>query len=179
MHAENIKQVLLLCLGLILLLGWIGRIAIYLSNYRVFYREISGNRDRRLNPPIRKLAFFAMAVLVLLLFSGIGLMTGLFNQDKTEVGTVLKKYLVEEKGKSLDTVAVETVGHMDFVKKGVDLNDLDNEGRLRMYCTIELCNSKRIREYEICCKTTYEDLPMGMLIKYEYRSDNTLTRLLE
>jgi hypothetical protein len=179
LYADNMKQVLLLFLGLILLLGWIGRIAVYLSNYRVFNREISGNQDRVVNSPFRKLAFFALAVLILLTFFGIGLMTGLFKQDNTEVGTVLKKYLVEEKGKTLDTIAIETDGKMEFLKKGVDLNDLNKEGRLRMYCTIELCNSKRIKEYEICCKTTYEDLPMGLLVKYEYRSDNTLTRLLE
>lgn len=146
---SHLPSILLLIVGVLIALGNAGRIGLYLSNYRPFNLEISGNPDTSKSHFPRKLLFFAISVLIVLSLSGLGIMTGLTGNDQSEVGMVLEKYIIEEEGDSI------------------------------MYCSIELCNNHESKDYRVCCISTYEMLIPNILVKFKCERGNTITEVIE
>ena len=188
------QPVLWLIPGMIISVGWLGRIAIYLANYRQFSAEISGGEILTRNPGSRRLWFFLGSVMVLLMLSGLGVMTDVLRRGRTQVGRVLEKYIIDQESGFSDTLAI--IDHNGVVytaratgyASGFDQSDVpriseflqENKDRnLRLYCRIEECRSKNIESFEICCLETFDRLPLESLVKFEYSSRNTIIGLID
>lgn len=144
-----LPSILLLLVGVLIALGNAGRIGLYLSNYKSFNHEINGTPDTSRSHFPRKLLFLAISVLIVLSLSGLGIMSGLTGNDRSEVGMVLEKYIIEEKGDSI------------------------------MYCSIELCDNQKSKDYRVCCISTYEKLTPNVLVKFRCEGGNTITEVIE
>ncbi|KPK83633.1 MAG: hypothetical protein AMS27_12325 [Bacteroides sp. SM23_62_1] len=189
-----LPRILLLSAGLLIIICLTGRIAIYISNYRLFNNEMNELPGRDSNPLARKLVFFFSALLILFTFSGVALLTGMFKVEKTDVGIIKKKYLIEKNRMDRDTVAIfdqasiyYLSGDMNRIVKltgtsdlqGDELDRLFHRENMRMFCTVEICKTNRIRDFEICCRSTFDELPFESRVKFVYRPDHTITRLID
>lgn len=187
------SSILLLIFGFVISAGLIGRIAIYLANYRKFRAEISGRESRVQNPGIRRLLFFIVSLLVLLTLSGLGMMTDIFKQGRTQVGRVMEKYIIDLESDSPDTLAIIDQQGVFYTKQAAayssgfnqagvpEIYDFIQEHKdrnLKLYCKIEECRSKDIKSFEICCTETFYKMPLESLVKFQYSSHNTITRLI-
>jgi hypothetical protein len=190
----GIQPVLWLIIGIIISIGWLGRIAIYLANYRQFSAEINGRETPAENPGSRRLWFFSASLILLMLLFGLGMKTDVLRQGRTQVGRVLEKYIIDQDSGSADTLAIIDHRGVFYTAQaagyasGLEQSDVprieaflqENKDRnLRLYCRIEECRSKDVRSFEICCAKTFDSMPLEALIKFEYSFPNTITGLID
>ena len=191
---DLLPQILLLSAGFLITICLTGRIAIYISNYRIFNTEMNDTPGKESNPPARKLVFFFSALLILFTFTGVALLTGMFKVEKTDVGIIKKKYLIEKNRMDRDTVAIfdQTSIHYQYGNQtrivqltgksdlhGDELNQLFYGENMKMFCTVEICKTNRTRDFEICCRSTFDELPFESRVKFVYRPDHIITRLID
>jgi len=190
--ADALPLVILLTTGFIIAVALVGRISLYLANYRQFRSEIIGKEITSGNPFRRKMIFFGSSVIILIAVTSVALSTDLFNPNHVDVGTVKGKYLLEITSSGIDTaliVTVEGISYIDnkyYIQDELDSNEevitnfikLNETKQLKAYCDIQLSLNNRIKQYEVCCNTTFLDIPFNTIIKFEHQSDR-ITRLIE
>lgn len=170
------SSLVLLIVGLILILGLLGRICIYLANYREFNKLLSGAQDLSRTSLSRKVIFLASGYLILLILSGASLAFSLISPSKVEVGVVQEKYLIHTDHSRSDTLMIIQSNLQDswFTYEAEDFS-----GELKMECRVRLSTSQRMKTYHICCPALFEELPLGSIVKFEYGSGSTITGLVD
>jgi hypothetical protein len=172
-HSESLP--ILLLAGFLLILGLVGRVGIYLANYKAFNQTLAENQEQKTTPFTRKLIFVAAGYFLLFSISGISLATGLIRSSRLEVGVVKEKILIHTyQGKS-DTLTHLSSGPLEAAY-GIDIQDYP--GELRMECVVRLSTTHRLKTYNICCPAVFEELPLGRIVKFEYGAGNTMTKLV-
>jgi hypothetical protein len=61
----------------------------------------------------------------------------------------------------------------------IDYDPGEYQGELRRECRIILSTNHRAKTYQVCCPELFEDLPSGIIVKFEYTAGPTLTRLVD
>lgn len=166
----------LLAAGGLLILALLARTAIYLANYRPFNKTMNGERITPGSQVLRKLAFFGGGVVLLFTLSGAALITGFFQEGRFEVGVVREKFVIDERLGTGDTVLVVDRYHGESLEDLAWLPDYDH---LEMSCNIRLSRTSQVRSYSICCPSTFKELPVGSIVKFEVGQGSTITRLIE
>jgi len=167
---------LILLTGLVIITALVIRIAIYLSNYRAFNRAINGEAEMSGTGSSRKFGFVISGIVLLFGAMGIGMLSGLVRNHHTEVGLVQQKYIIQDHREHPDTLLV--------IDKYYSINpdDYDNYFRLNdveFSCKVILSRSEQVKYYEICCPSTFKELRVGQIVKFEYASGSSIIRILE
>jgi ABC-type multidrug transport system fused ATPase/permease subunit len=166
----------LLLAGGLIILGLVSRIALYLANFKAFNRSISESSERMQASNTRKLVFVAGGVFLLLALSGVSVATGLLHKSQMEVGVVKQKYLIHAYRGSNDTLLLVDNDHRGSF---LDYQAGDFPGELRRECKVTLSTSHRTKTYQVCCPGEFEDLPIGITVKFEYAKGRTITGLVD
>ena len=165
----------ILLAGGLLILVLMGRIALYLANYKAFNQSISGVSDRIQTSPSRQLTFVASGLFLILTLSGVALSTGILENSHTEVGVVQQKYLVHDYQGNTDTLMIADNTHPGSFH---NFHSSEFPGELKMECKIKLSTSQRTLTYQVCCPNIFEDLPTGIIVKFKYTAGHTLTGIV-
>jgi hypothetical protein len=173
---SSAESYLLLLAGLILILGLTIRTSIYLANYRAFHSAIQGESDSTKSASNRKLIFAAAGAVMLMSIMGIAILTGLVKKQHIEVGRVHQKFIIQDHKDHYDTLLV--------IDQYYSLQEDDYENFFRMKdvklsCKIILSVTEQEKYYEICCPATFEELPLGQIVKFEYGSGPSILRILD
>jgi hypothetical protein len=166
----------LLIVGLLIILGLLGRVCIYLANYREFNKLLSGVQDQSRTSLSRKMIFLVSGYLILFTLSGASLTFDLIRPGKVEVGVVQEKYLIHTDHIHSDTLLMIQSNLQD---SGFFYEEQDFPGELKMECKVRLSTSQRMKTYHICCPTLFEELPIGSIVKFEYGNGSIITELVD
>lgn len=173
---ESMPSLFLLLAGFLIILALMARVAVYLANYRAFNKAISGDHATPGTSLLRKVIFLAVGLFILLAISGTALMTGLLKSSQMEVGVVSEKYMIHRHQGINDTLLViDQTRQESFVQ----LNGQEYPGDLKMACTVRLSRSDREKSYDICCRSIFQELPVGTIVKFEYAPGPAITRLVD
>jgi hypothetical protein len=167
---------LLMILGYLLILGMIGRIAIYLSNYGAFVKAMKGEGSGQDASPLRKWLFFGAA---LTLVSGVALIavfSGILNIEKIEVGVVQEKYVINCSGPAPDTLMIVDAS---LTGDSQPVYPFFSGEKMSLSCNIRLSRSDLLVNYDVCCPNLFRELPVGSVVKFEYGPGPTIYRLVE
>lgn len=170
-------SILLLLAGLLLMLGLVSRICIYLANYRGFSRAISGRDNEDAPPPkSRKIAFLVSGIALMFSLMGIASLTGILRGQHVEVGKVHQKYIMQEHQGHCDTLLVID---QYFSMQEDSYTDYLRMPDVKLSCRIILSRTEQLKDYEVCCASTFRDLQAGQIIKFEYGSGPSILRIID
>lgn len=187
---------LILIIGFLIMSALIVRIALYASNYRIFNKMLKGESTDTRNVKVRRYLFIIPTLIIMFIIIVTGLIRDNTKVNRTDVGIVKKKYLIENgpSGSAGDTLAViDRQGiHYLFRDNGKqvslkvndsfierDLKDRLNNHELQMVCAVENCRTNRLRYYTVCCPCTFDQLPVETIVKFEYDPEYTIVGLVE
>jgi hypothetical protein len=154
--------------GFLIVLGLVGRIALYLANYREFNHSLAGRSDAPGTPVTRKIVFLACGFFLLFSLSGLAMLTGLVKSRNLEVGCVSEKYLIHDYQGHSDTVLI--ISPYSDPASLREYFEHEYPGEIRMECCLTLSTSQKVKTYEICCPSIFRDLPVGDIVKFKYSS---------
>jgi hypothetical protein len=166
----------LLLAGMVLILGHTVRTAIYLANFRIFKQAISGENISLHTAPGRKLGFALSGVVLIFALMGIAMITGLHEKKRIDVGTIQQKYILQDQKDHCDTLLMigryYSMDEKDY-KRYLSMEDI------KLSCKVIISRTGQEKTYEVCCPSTFKDLVVGEIVKFEYGSGPTIHKILE
>ena len=169
-------ELLILCLGTVIMLGLIGRISVYLSNYGAFNRAMKGEGEGEGASMQRRWITFLGILTAIPALSGMIVFSGGMGADRIEVGMVLEKYVVDLSGPVPDTLFLAD-RTSDGLTGGAYPRHISDQ--ISLGCEIRLSRSGRVVGYHVCCPDLFRELPVGSVIKYRYGSGPSIEKLIE
>lgn len=184
----------LLCIGCIIGIGLLGRVSIYIANYGTFKKEMNGELPPSGESLRRRMIFLLASLLVFITLTGTSLLTGIFDMNRTDVGQVLKKYIIDSGKTSQDTLVVidrngiNYPGTISSWEKEVNtlggqtedsILDSGKGSNLKMYCLMQISKTNDLKSFEICCQSIFEEVPVATRVKFEYSQGNRITRIID
>ena len=175
--AHSSASILLLIAGLIIMLALVSRICIYLASYRGFSRAISGADDGDSpTPKSRKISFLLSGIAVMFSLMAIASLTGILKNQHIEVGKVHQKYIMQEHQGHCDTLLVID---QYFSMQEDNYAYYFQMPDVKLSCRIILSRTEQLKDYEVCCASTFRDLQAGQIIKFEYGSGPSIIRIID
>jgi len=162
--------------GALIIVGLIGRIAVYISNYRRFVNEMRGEGEGMQSSQLRRWIIFIAFLIMVPAVSGLVVFLGGFDTEKIEVGVVQEKYMIDHSGPVPDTVMVVNISSGG---NGGHVYPFSSGNHTVFGCDVLLSRSGRLVKYEICCRGLFSELPVGTIIKFEYGPGPSIQRLVE
>jgi len=181
-QGEFLPLLILLLAGFLISILLLGRVAVYISNYKKFKSDIKGLSEKVRNSFARRLIFVSAAMIILLVFTGLGLFTDIITKRNNEVGKVLKKYAIDFSGAQADTIILvpNSISYNPIASNEMVQNDYVQGNKfVKLFCEIEVCNANKVKRFEICCYQTFNKLLPETIIKFTYDSNRIITRLIE
>jgi hypothetical protein len=172
----GVTEVLTAALGFFILLGLIGRMAVYISNYGAFKSAMKGETVGTQRNVLRRWLIFLGFLIVIPGISGTIVFSGRFSAERIEVGMVLDKYIIGHAGPVPDTLFM--VNPESEIKVRYQIPAY-SESEVSFGCEIRLSRSGRLVTYQMCCSELFWELPVGSVVKYEYGSGPSIQRLIE
>jgi hypothetical protein len=167
---------LLLFAGLVIILALTIRTMVYLASYRAFNRAISGEKDAAETPFRRKLAFSLSGVVLLVAVMGTVMLSGIAERRSTEVGRIHQKFILQDQGDHCDTLLV-----IDkyFSANETTYADYFRIKDLKLSCKVILSRTEQVKNYEVCCPSIFQELPVGEIVKFECGSGPSIIRIVD
>ena len=124
----------------------------------------------------RKITFLATGIAVMFSLMGIASLSGILKNQHREVGKVHQKYIMQEHQGHCDTLLViDQYFSMQEDNYAVYFQMPD----VKLSCKIILSRTEQLKDYEVCCASTFRDLQAGQIIKFEYGSGPSILRIID
>lgn len=170
------KSYLLLLAGLVIILALTVRTTIYLANFSAFNKAISGEGDGLKTTALRKLVFSLSGAALLFAISGMVLLSGMTDNKKIEVGKIQQKFILQDQGEYNDTLLIINKYHSMNEESYDSFFQMED---VKLSCKVILSRTEQERSYDICCPNTFKALPVGQIVKFEYGSGPSITRIID